>query len=123
MKPGIYTVRGKSHGIETPKVQVEVTGEGLARFVFSDLRCVYRARPRSPFPERVEPKKLDAVDSTTARSIAHAAFLAAEEAAKVPPPEPEEAAADDLDLDALTLGTMRSRSAGPNEGRFTKHTS
>lgn len=122
MKPGTYPVRGKFHGEPTPLVKVEVTSEGTAKFTFGDLSFEYRARPRSPFPERLSPAKVDAVDGATARSIAHAAFTAADKAAKEPEPAPADDNGD-LDLDDIVIGGIRGRTLGSQEGAFTRHTS
>lgn len=117
MKAGIYTVRGESHGEKTPPIEVTIGDDGRASFTYAGRSFVYRARERSPFPERVEPKKgVDQVDGLRARSAAINAYKAAAEAAKTPPP-----ADDDLDVDDVTIGMMARRSGGPDEGRYTRH--
>lgn len=122
MKPGIYKVRGNAgHGQPTAAIDVEITAADppLARFVFCGERCVYQEKPRSPFPVRLEPAEFE--QHVTARSVAHAAFKAAAEAAKAPPESTDDG--DDPDVDSLTIGAMRARSAGSVEGSFTRHAS
>lgn len=123
MRPGIYKVRGNAgHGEQTPRIDVEITADDPRRalFTFAGVECVYENKDRSPYPRRVSPRILD--NAIAARSIAHAAFKAASSASNAPAEEaPPDNGGDDLDVDALTIGAMRSRNAGPDEGRFTSY--
>lgn len=137
MKPGIYTVRGaigpgKSEPVEV-RVYDETQGNGertpgyqpewVATFRFRDIVCMFRPRPMSPHPERMAPSRMPMDLQSTAKSIAAAAFRAAEEAAEEDARQAALAASDtgDDDLDSVVLGSIRNRSAGPQEGRHTKY--
>lgn len=139
MKPGIYTVRGAIGPGKSEPVDVNVgsvVADAASRtpsdfelnrmcawFNFRGVECVFAPRERSPHPERLRPAKMALDLQSTAKSIAAAAFRAAKEAAEEDARQAALAASDtgDDDLDSVVLGSIRNRSAGPQEGRHTKY--
>lgn len=127
MKPGTYIVRGNDHGAKTDKVSVAVSevdpGAFVAAFTWQGVAWKYTPRKMSPNPERLEPKRAMLDLQQTATSIAKAAFeaakKAAEDAAALAEHEEVASPSDDYDDETVMLA-MRRRSAGPDEGRYTR---
>lgn len=113
MKAGVYRVKGKNGPDKTEPVDVAVGDDGAgnwsASFVFRGESCLYRPRPMSPHPERVQPPRMAIGIQPMAKSVAAAAFKAAKEAVAAPVAAHS---ADDDDLDSIVMRGIARRTMG-----------
>jgi hypothetical protein len=108
MKPGVYQVRGNDHGEHTKPVAVTVepVGDRIAcGFDFDGIAWAFEPRPMSPAPMRLLPTRCPIGIQATARSIASAAFKAAQKAADDDKIEAEKDTRQD-EIDRIGLDTF-----------------